>query len=373
MAKRVYLISCSGRPNFGDELITASWLSFLYKYFPEYEVWLDSPDPGNAFALFSPYHPTFRPINTVWKLCWRFCDDRENILSRVAQSINDFGTPDIDSNIAILHGADIVHVLGGGYINANWQENYAILAACSQVKKKTGCSIVATGLGLTPCADSPEDDAYSALIASFDNFSVRDAASAAAFGLMDRQDDAFLGMALNLFQFQQQDRPVVDILCCIQNELADDVYFNAFVDKVGRYLQQQEQQGKSIGYCEAIPGADRSAYDLLKIRAPTLQFYPFSQTWTAGLPLHSGSIMISTRFHHHLIAAAIGTPGVALVIDQNYYNNKHNSLIDLGTGWSTLSARARDGALLPLLNPQFPYLARKIALQKLDYAKNIYG
>lgn len=371
MAKRVYLISCSGRPNYGDELITASWLNFLYRYFPEYEVWLDCPDPGNAFALFSSYHPTFRPINTVWKLCWRFSEDRENILTKVAHAINNFGTPDIDSNIAILHGADIVHVLGGGYINANWQENYAILAACSEVKKNAGCRIVATGLGLTPHTCSLLHDEYAALIASFDDVSVRDAASAAAFDLTDRRDDAFLGMALDLFQLQQQDRPSVDILCCIQNELADDIHFSAFVDKVGTYLQHH--QGKTMGYCEAIPGADRTAYELLKTRVPTLQFYPFSQTWTSGLPLHAGSIMISTRFHHHLIAAALGVPGIALVIDQGYYNNKHNSLTDLGTGWSILTANGPHDGLAPSLNPQFPHLAKEFALQKLSCAQSIYS
>lgn len=45
MSKRIYLISCSGRPNYGDELITASWLAYLYKYHPDYEVWLDTPEP----------------------------------------------------------------------------------------------------------------------------------------------------------------------------------------------------------------------------------------------------------------------------------------------------------------------------------------
>ncbi|MCP5737968.1 hypothetical protein NL310_28230, partial [Klebsiella pneumoniae] len=89
------------------------WLSFLYKNFPQYEVWLDTPEPGNVQSLFMKYHPNFKAINTLWKICWRSVDILNDINNKTASLIKDYGSPDIDLNIDILRSADIVHILGG--------------------------------------------------------------------------------------------------------------------------------------------------------------------------------------------------------------------------------------------------------------------
>ena len=67
----IYLIGTAGHPNYGDELITASWLRELARTFPDAEVWLDSPRPGQASVLFDGIHPGLRCVDTLFHACLR--------------------------------------------------------------------------------------------------------------------------------------------------------------------------------------------------------------------------------------------------------------------------------------------------------------
>ncbi|MEL5543526.1 polysaccharide pyruvyl transferase family protein [Serratia nevei] len=371
MSKRIYLISCSGRPNYGDELITASWLAYLYKYHPDYEVWLDTPEPGNTIALFQSYHPNFKPINTLWKICWRAQHDVSKIRSQVQTLLGNFGSPDIDLNIGVLRSADVVHVLGGGYINAKWKENYAIIFACEALKNLSAVKTYATGLSIYPHEDFLPPEVFDAAVASFDYFTVRDDATATRFNVANTQDDVFLGYSLGLITTHNNES-MPDILCCIQSELAEEDSFAHLVNKVERYLKQQSIEGKKIAYCEAIPGADNHAYQILSQTIPDLEFYPFSTIWRDGMPIAKYSQMISTRFHHHLVGACLGVKGSALSIDQQYYSNKHNSLFMLQTGLELQQYGDDADKIDPEINVDFQAKAQLIAARKFNEANEFY-
>ncbi|WP_447875032.1 polysaccharide pyruvyl transferase family protein [Serratia fonticola] len=371
MSKRVYLVSCSGRPNYGDELITATWLTYLHRYHPDYEVWLDTPEPGNAHALFMDYHPNFKVINTLWKICWRNQHDLNEMNTRVENLIANFGSPDIDLNIDIFRSSDIVHVLGGGYINAKWKENYSILFACAALKKLSTAKTYATGLSLYPHEDFLLPDTFDSAIASFDRFSVRDEVTAERFSVTNDQDDVFLSKHLGLLR-TRDDANIPDILCCIQSELADDAQFSIWIKAASRYLLEQQAVGKRIGYCEAIPGADYLAYEALRPIIPDLMFYPFSSLWRDGMPLGEHCEIITTRFHHHLVGACLGLKGVALNVDREYYANKHGSLITLGTGWEIQQCGEDADQIKPTINADFQAKANSIASEKFNQANEFY-
>ncbi|MDQ8574126.1 polysaccharide pyruvyl transferase family protein [Klebsiella aerogenes] len=371
MSKRVYLVSCSGRPNYGDELITATWLSFLYKNYPQYEVWLDTPEPGNVQSLFMKYHPNFKAINTLWKICWRSVDILNDINNKTASLIKDYGSPDIDLNIDILRSADIVHILGGGYINANWKENYAILFACQALKQVSQAKTIATGISIYPHEEFLAAEIFNDAITSFDYFSVRDPATASRFAVENTQDDVFLGYDLDVVS-KNNSPDLPDILCCIQNELSEDDIFQKLVSLVADYLQQQHKCGKKIGYIEAIPGADNTAFVELQKAIPDIQFYPFSHVCHGGIPVQADGEIISTRFHHHLVGACLGIKGTALNIDREYYKNKHESLSLLGTGWNVQSAETLAGNLHSTINDDFQTQLSKIASSKLNKALALY-
>ena len=65
-----YLVGTSGHPNYGDELIAATWLRYLARIAPDCEVWLDCPNPGPAEVLLGDLHPHVRFVDTLWRLCW---------------------------------------------------------------------------------------------------------------------------------------------------------------------------------------------------------------------------------------------------------------------------------------------------------------
>lgn len=371
MSLRIYLISCSGRPNYGDELITAGWLAFFYKNYPQYEIWLDSPEPGNAQALFRQFHPHVKVINTLWKLCWRCQDNPEKNYDNISQVINNFGSPDIDLNISIFRSSDVVHILGGGYINAKWKENYCILFAASVLKNISDVKVFTTGLSLFPHEDFFERDIMLSCLNKFDHVSVRDDISAELFNIHNYNDDAYLGLQSGLYHVAQG-AEFPDVLCCIQNELADYQMFSHFVDLTGDYLRKKQQQGKTLGYFEAIPGADSVAYHRLKEKVSDIKFYAFSELWTKGFPAKSDTEIISTRFHHHLVGASLGLKGSVLIIDSEYYENKHDSLLSLNTGWQVINHQNRDNEIYPSVNVEFKKIANNLSLDKLRLAQQLY-
>ncbi|MBX7557363.1 hypothetical protein K1Y78_58245, partial [Streptomyces sp. tea 10] len=63
----IYLISWAGYPNFGDELIAATWVNYLAKVAPTTDVWLDVREPGTVTALLRGIHPRLHVVNTVFR------------------------------------------------------------------------------------------------------------------------------------------------------------------------------------------------------------------------------------------------------------------------------------------------------------------
>ena len=87
-------------------------------------------------------------------------------------------------------------------------------------------------------------------------------------------------------------------------------------------------EGRTLRYLESIPGRDRDrlAYDLLADLIPEENFMSFVQLWHEGFPGLPLQTWITTRYHFHQLAAAVGAEGIAIEIDDSYYRTKHQSL-----------------------------------------------
>ena len=105
--------------------------------------------------------------------------------------------------------------------------------------------------------------------------------------------------------------PLSGLFVCIQSDTADPERFETAVASARKAVEKAGQQGTEAYYVEAIPGADRVAYDLLADLIPEERFLPFSHIWAHGLPLSRNQTWITSRFHFHLLAAAAGARGVA--------------------------------------------------------------
>ena len=360
-----YLVAPAGHPNYGDELITRSWLDYLREHHPDTEVWLDCHTPGVAAHLFLDAHPRLRITNTLWRLIHdaggQPANDRRAF---IRDRIHNFGTPEYDLGLLTLRRASTIHLLGGGYVNAKWEHHIGLLWGISAVTEVSNATAHATGQGLMPVIGNGTEimEAFEA----FTSVSCRDAESAAVLGITRGLDDAFLSTEV------RTPRPAAeapDMVVCIQSDQAEEPMFRTALANARAIASAVRESGGRVAYVEAIPGADHAAYRELDDVVD--QFIPFTEVWTRGIPTAPGQKWVTTRFHLHLVAAAAGAAGIAVSVDPDYYSTKHRSLLDLGTGWAYVDTP--DQLATPTSSPSFTNRVRGLAPRKVREADAIYS
>jgi hypothetical protein len=363
-----YLVAPAGFPNYGDELIAATWLRHLAEVAPEADVWLDTHSPGPATALLSELHPRVRFTDTLWRLCGDApSEDPWQVAAWVRAAVDDPGlAPRWFHGIDLLSRVDVLHVLGGGYINKLWPKHIGLLAGVAAAKARSGARSAMTGQGLLPIFD----DALPLLRTLVDHFDVveaRDTGSAALLDLTAGVDDAFLARDPGLYA----DGEVPEVMLCLQSDLVD-VGAGKLAGAVLSMLRSWKVAPSTVGVVEGIPRIDREVYALLERELPGARFYPFPEVWGGGLPVSAEQTWISTRFHPHLMAAAAGASGVAVSVHPDYYATKHRSLTDLGSNWTLVEDlaevpdRPRDGGFADGVVDGFR--AGKLVLAQAIYA-----
>nr|WP_228046412.1 polysaccharide pyruvyl transferase family protein [Saccharopolyspora sp. HNM0983] len=326
------MVGTSGNPNYGDELITATWLKYLARVAPNSEVWVDCPNPGSSAVLLANLHPRVRFTDTFWRLCWEAPSDGPwEVASFVQHAINNPGmAPRWVAGIELAARADVVHVIGGGYVNGIWPRHIGLLAASVAAVRRSGGRAVMTGQGLWPVAEEAQPLLRN-LVAQFATADVRDEPSAGLVGngVVMTGDDMFFGIEQSLYRTDD----LREVMICVQSDMLD-VSVPALAGFLLDTLRAWGVRPEQVGIAEGIPRVDREVFALVEHDLPGARFYPFSEIMDAGLPAAAGQRWLSTRFHMHLVAAAVGAHGVAVSINSGYYTNKHRSLIERGSGWA---------------------------------------
>lgn len=367
----VYLVGTTGYPNYGDELIAATWLKYLARILPQAEVWLDCPNPGPTEVMIGHLHPNVRFTDTFWRLCWSAPSGEPwEVASFVQHAIGNPGlAPRWVAGVELATKADIVHIIGGGYINGIWPRHIGLLAASVAAVRYSRGRAAMTGQGLWPVAE----DATSLLrnlAAQFDVVDVRDEPSAdllgCSLGVTASGDDMFYGLEPSLFR----EEDLREFMICIQADMLD-VTVPALAGFLLDTLRHWGARPERVGFVEGIPRVDREVFALVEHDLPGARFYSFSEIMSFGLPAGNGQRWLSTRFHTHLVAAAAGAHGIAVSINSSYYTNKHRSLIDRGSGWGL-----NEGLHIPDLPANGGFAAstlRDLQEGKAKMAKMIYG
>ncbi|MCD1268991.1 polysaccharide pyruvyl transferase family protein [Microbacterium sp. MEC084] len=359
-----YLVSTAGHPNYGDELVTRAWLEHLAERHPGRPVWLDCPHPGRASHLFGNVHPALRTTSTVWELAMGSeSHDPVADADRIARIVRDLGSPRFDAGVKALRGVASIHLVGGGYVNSMWRDNLGLVTAIAAVKEEFGIPAFATGLDAMPL----EGDLPAWLrdrLAVFDSVEARDEATADALGAELGLDDAFLALTLKRALYDR--RPTPDRMVLVQGDLRqwED---EAVVTTIDGFLAGISEA--SVGFAESNPPDDQHFRGLSR---PDARIYTFGGMWADGLPARAGQRWLTSRFHIHLLAAAAGAAGLVVAGKRGYYDVKHQSLLDLGTGWTVVEAgepvRAQDATI----DPAFPEKAKQLAARKRAQADRLY-
>lgn len=368
----IHLIAPSGHPNYGDELIVSAWLRFLARRRPRARVVLDCHTPGVAAALHRGEHPGLLAVDTTFRVGVRAAADAGgDPAAAVARARAILADPSIFAQVAVnldwARRAEVVHVLGGGWINDLWPAHAAVLAAAGEL----GRIRVATGQGLVP------GESLAAALAGvwprFDLVDVRDGPSRALVptGASATGDDAWLGLAGGPAGLgASRARPVV---LAAQADLLAGADPAALAGRILAILRDWGASGEDLAVLECIPDADLVVWREIAAAAPDLaagaRIVGFPELLAHGLPARPGQRWLSTRYHPHLVAAARGAAGVALDVHAGgYYAVKHGAVAAAGSGWPVVDGRApaRPG-------PGFdPAAARAAEAAKTALAERIY-
>ncbi len=372
--RTIYLVATSGHPNFGDELILRSWLRFLAAHEPHAEVWVDCPAPGPTAPLMRDEHPGLRTTDTLYRLCWEAPSDDPRVVAEfVGRALEEPGeAPRWIPGIDVLRRSDVVHVLGGGYINDVWPRHHGLVAGAAWMSRR-GARVAATGLGLQPAGDAAHE-VWQASAAAFDVLTVRDETSlkvvtADAPRATLAPDDVLLSAPSDVLDASSADAP--DVMVCVQTDMLDGDFADV-VSFVRTTLQGWGVgKGDAVGFVECIPRVDRAIYDALRGELPEARFYSLWDLLAQGLPARPGQRWISSRYHPHLLAAQAGASGVALSLSDDYYSVKHGAVTALGSGWTLATTESAD--VTPGGPGRLPSLRLDHGARLRTTARAIYG
>ncbi|WP_084077482.1 polysaccharide pyruvyl transferase family protein [Demequina sp. NBRC 110057] len=371
MESEIYVVSTAGHPNYGDEVITEGWLRFLARTRPEATVWLDCPQPGRASILFAGIHGGLRTTNTLWQLSERANgDDRAAAHAEARRLVAERGTPREDLGLEVLASADLIHMIGGGYLAGRWPANLLLPTLVSEAVRRSGRRAVMTGTGLLPIDDADTAPLREAL----DDFAfvdVRDASSAATFGVPQGTDDAFLALASAGARFDR--RPAPRAMLLLQGDIHDPTLLDSILTRSLEALREAGLEGEQLGVVEAIAPDD--AWPLARIREEwsDVRFFPFAEVWKEGLAAREDQVWVSTRFHAHLLAATQGARGIAIDGGDDYYRIKHASLTDVGTGWTVVSGSDAAPWAPPAVAHDFVERSLGLAADRMALARDLYA
>lgn len=367
-----YLVSSAGVPNYGDELITRSWLDWLREHHPETPVWLDCIEPGRAWHLFRDAHPGLRTTNTLWHLVLSAAGmSLEAGTEHVTRVMRDLGSPRFDAGLRDLRDVRSVHLLGGGYLNTVWLHQLMLLPALAALRTIAEVPLYATGQGMEPL-DTAARDRVSEWIKEFEYFEARDAGGAGLVGAVAGVDDAFLAFANHRPLYSAEPSP--DLMLMLQGDFGGAENADALVDGVVHYIEKHGTTS-GVGLLESLPPDDSWILPRLTARGIEPATYPFLRIWDEGLPARPGQVWLSTRFHFHLMAAAAGASGVVMNLNDAYYGAKHRSLLALGTGWTEVRSVDHLATAEPGLPGAFggEESRARLGARKDEVARRIYG
>lgn len=364
----LYLVSTAGHPNYGDELIAATWLRYLAQRVPNADVWLDCPQPGRAAALLAGIHPRLHVTDTLWRVSQQANQEDRGMAHECARRlVTDRGTPREDIGLDLAARAEKLHLIGGGHLTSRWPANLLLPTIASQLVRLHEMPAFMTGAGLLPIDDADAEHVTLAL-RDFAHVDVRDAASAAKFGVTLGADDVLLGLRTGTVR--RDDRPTPTAMLLLQGDVHDREALAAALPQALDVFRDRGLGGTQLGVVECVPPDDSWLLDEIQEQWGDVRFYPFAEVWQQGLPARAGQFWVTTRFHAHLVAAATGASGIAINTGVDYYKIKHASLVEMGTGWATGEVGSVWDS--PAVAADFSQTARRLGEEKLAVADSLY-
>ncbi|GAA5117254.1 polysaccharide pyruvyl transferase family protein [Luteolibacter yonseiensis] len=412
----IYLLSGSGAPNFGDELIVRKWLDHYATHHPDTPLHLDCKSINQSRKIHGGAHPETRFFfflkalaqdkapGSFWEHCargfefvmtnasvlmplprdWKQKSLWDTLLSRKNRlTLNDRGrklqipledVPDFTK-------LKLIHLVGGGYISGSWPNSGFLLGCCAALKRLFGVPVVATGLGVTPLPLPPPEwqGFIRSVLENFDLFETRDRDSHDSIGkILGDRGNALCGLDDVFLQFPQaKSTGATDV-----PDEKPSLHLSFFpkisrFDSTGKLIEDIRLTAESFGdvYFWLCCKPDRVVFRLLKKAIPGVKLLTPAELVNGSIPMKRNDFMITSRFHPHLIGAGNGMSGIFLA-QSAFYRAKHHSVTALGSSFVALDNKR---TLLETMNevknhPQSDRLRQRVgelSQQKREIAQAI--
>lgn len=341
-----YVIGGSGIPNYGDELIASHWLGFFRRNFPDKRVLLECSNPSISSLFLADVNPRCSHLSIVKTIAKR--NPKETFWENVERGLtfldrDGFREFPIYTGIErILEQVEIVHLMGGGYMNQNWPHTGFLPGFAAAMKRRYGTRVVATGVGVMPLGAPPPELAETArrMLDAFDLLECRDDEGGSFLAGLSPRDNVISGLDDTFLQaIEPADGPggrTLHISLFLQEQKLDDALKRILLSKdaIARDFDR-------ILFWNCAPDRDRQAWDKVRAAFPSAVEVG---TWdlVASLPVRPGDRMITTRFHPHLLAARAGARGF-YISSGDYYATKHGSVTALGSPFRSFDEFTRFG------------------------------
>jgi polysaccharide pyruvyl transferase WcaK-like protein len=372
----IYLVGGSGVPNFGDELMAASWLRYLNSQHPDKRIVMEVKNPSISSLMLGGLHPRASHVSIIKKIAatkplptfWENVNRGYRFMHRKGFQHHAI----FDGVEKILNKAEVIHLFGGGYINENWPHTGFLLGFAAALQDEAGCKLYGTGLGLMPMSDPPAEFSrtFRRIIDRFEFIESRDAEGYAKISRLQTRegtvinglDDTFMNSSGRL---KAAEGRTMHISCFL-----DDNNLAIFIEAIQRLRRRSDWEFNKVLFWECAPHRDRKALEALREILPEIENVSL---WNLieDIPVHPGDAMITTRFHPHLLAARAGAMGY-YIHSGDYYRTKHESVVALGSPFLPFSEAETRGFSYDNESSPIQVLDKQRVERKLATIASIY-
>lgn len=338
----IFLCGGAGNANLGDELIVDSWLGYFRDAGLKTEVMVDGFSAGVHRRLFSCDYPGVRFVDVLGKLRFRGPDGFFASLERGYKFFDNGGFarhPDVREYGRIFEEVAICHLHGGGYLNSIWPKNAFVLGFAAALKRRFGTPICGTGLGTLPLPAPKGADAALLvdILEAFDIIETRDIESfnyirthCVGANVVFGQDDCFLNTRTLQGAGDRGERWLH----------LSDFPSSGFVEEIADAIAATHDGFGRVVFWECLP-RDSECADRVRAMGIDLDVRTTDRLIAEPLPVAEGDVVLTARFHPHLLSARLGAHGF-FRSDRSYYDVKQKSLVVNGSPFLDVAAVDRE-------------------------------
>jgi hypothetical protein len=367
----LYFIGGAGNGNFGDELIVSGWIDYLSEQNCKMDVIFDENYVKISRRFFNSVSPNIT-----------FSEDLSNLkrkgpkdfVGSLIRGIRFYENGGFDRHPELIHLNDIfprvkvLHLHGGGYINTIWPTNAFLLGFAAATKRRFGCKIVGTGLGILPAAKPPAEHlaAFRDAIAAFDVLEVRDRW---AFDYLKKISDSprILSGLDDTYLLRRESGPTSRPRTLHYSFFSSANNF----DRLLSFAAGPEPKAFERIIFWSCTNQDAKCYEQIAAVCPRTELVSWEDLVHGPLPVGVGDFMITARFHPHLLAARYGAYG-AFRKDSGYYDVKHGSVVDLGSPFVPMDGEITSVRSGDYFSSIYEFDTMRVAIKR-TLAEHIYG